>query len=286
MGKALTSLFLLSLICSVLAMSRKILVTGGNQGIGKAICQKILTDFPDCHVFLGSRDAAKGEAAVSSIVKAAGSERIQCVSLDVTDAASVQALCAQLLAAHGEGSFYGLVNNAGVGFGRSLAETLAVNLYGPKRVTEAMLPLLGRPGRIVNLASASGPMYVAKLSADRKKTFADATSWEQLQAVVETLGVAQGDEYGFSKACLNSYTMQLAAQQPDLVVNSCTPGFIATQLTEGMGATGTPEQGTRCPLHCLFAPAEEVGTGRYYGSDSVRSPLDRYRGPGDPPYNP
>lgn len=26
------------------------------------------------------------------------------------------------------------------------------------------------------------------------------------------------------------------------------------------------------------------GSGRYYGSDGLRSPLDRYRSPGDPPY--
>jgi carbonyl reductase 1 len=222
----------------------------------------------------------------------AGSEkRIECVSLDVTDAASVQSCSAALLSAHGSGSFYGLVNNAGVGFGRSLADTLATNLYGPKSVTEAMLPLLARPGgRIVNVASASGPMFVAKLSAERRSVFLDpATTWAQLQERVDEAlgsGGGDGDAYGFSKACCNMYSLQVAQQQPDLVVNSCTPGFINTQLTQGMGATGTPEQGTRCPLHCLFAAEEEVGSGRYYGSDSVRSPLDRYRGPGDPPYSP
>lgn len=55
----------------------------------------------------------------------------------------------------------------------------------------------------------------------------------------------------------------------------------------GMGASKTPEQ-SNChvaPLYLLMGdPPFPGGNGRYYGSDAVRSPLDRYRGPGDPPY--
>ena len=42
-----------------------------------------------------------------------------------------------------------------------------------------------------------------------------------------------------------------------------------------------PEKGTVAPLFCLFG---DVTPGWYYGSDAVRSPIDRYRGPGDPPF--
>jgi hypothetical protein len=58
-----------------------------------------------------------------------------------------------------------------------------------------------------------------------------------------------------------------------------------------------PDQRTHCtrischschvaPLFLLFGdvPNPEVNQGRYYGSDAVRSPIDVYRGPGDPPY--
>ncbi len=58
-----------------------------------------------------------------------------------------------------------------------------------------------------------------------------------------------------------------------------------TDLTRGMGATKTPEQ-SQChvaPLFLLFGD-DVPSTGWYFGSDAVRSPLDRYRGPGDPPY--
>ena len=41
-------------------------------------------------------------------------------------------------------------------------------------------------------------------------------------------------------------------------------------------------EGARAPLHLLLG---NVGSGWYYGSDAVRSPLDRYRGPGEPAYD-
>ena len=43
-----------------------------------------------------------------------------------------------------------------------------------------------------------------------------------------------------------------------------------------------PAAGAKAPLHLLFGELE--GNGRYYGSDAQRSPLDRYRSPGSPPY--
>jgi len=43
-----------------------------------------------------------------------------------------------------------------------------------------------------------------------------------------------------------------------------------------------PSEGTRAQRHLLFG--EVGGTGWYFGSDAQRSPIDRYRSPGDPPY--
>ena len=43
-----------------------------------------------------------------------------------------------------------------------------------------------------------------------------------------------------------------------------------------------PSEGAQTPLLLLFGDIE--GSGRYYGSDGERSPLDRYRAPGAPPY--
>ena len=106
-----------------------------------------------------------------------------------------------------------------------------------------------------------------------------------------------GLAYGFSKACVNSYTLLCAAGrgpfQPGVFVNSLSPGFISTDLTRsmmvGMGKTPeemgalSPEKGTAALWKVLFD--EKPANGWYYGSDCLRSPLDRYRAPGTPAWN-
>ena len=279
---------------------KRILVTGANKGIGEALCKKLLVDFSDTYVLLGSRDAGRGQDAVEGIISQVGSEgirnRIQFLQIDVSSNESVVNAASVVTEQFGLESLYAIVNNAAIGFGKDLNETIQTNVYGPKRVTEAFFPLLSSHGaRIVNISSAVGPMYVAKCIAAGKPVDefinSNITTWAVLQQRIDQVlqedasgDLKETDAYGFSKACLNAYTMQTAFLFPHILVNSCTPGFIATDLTKGFGATNTPEMGTVSALHCLFD--NEVGSGRYYGSDAVRSPLDRYRGPGDAPYIP
>ena len=107
----------------------------------------------------------------------------------------------------------------------------------------------------------------------------DAVSHEVLAFGDNPYGI---QPYGFSKAVCNALTIVLARKYPKLRINSCTPGFIDTDITAGMGATNPPEAGTKVPLFLLFGDPE--GNGRFYGSDACRSPLDRYRSPGSAPY--
>ena len=65
------------------------------------------------------------------------------------------------------------------------------------------------------------------------------------------------------------------------MVTALTPGMILTGMTAGSRATLTPEQGTVSLLRCLFG---DVVSGRYYGSDGLRSPLTLLRSPGTPEY--
>lgn len=280
-------------------------MTGGNKGIGKALCKKIVAENPDTFVYLGARDAARGSQAVQDIVGELGeasANRIQALHLDVNDSSSVRAAAAQVQAALGDAKLYGVVNNAGIGVsGYTVRESITTNVYGPKLVVDAFTPLLQAAGRVVNISSASGPMYVAKLEAADQAFFLGGgakacetqVTWEQLAAKMEAAAAVPANDatsYGFSKACLNVLTMQQAAAAraagTGVLVNACTPGFIATELTAGMGATNPPEMGCKAPLHLLFGDLGADASGFYYGSDAVRSPLDRYRGPGDAPYEP
>jgi len=287
---------------------KRIVVTGANKGIGRAIVEAILEQDAEAAVELGSRDAQRGEATRAAIVEAhpQWASRIDVLPLDVSDDASVTAAAAAVGERRGETPLYGVVNNAGIGLGAfDLDAVLQVNTLGIRRVCEAFIPQLADGGRIVNVTSASGPMFVSRCSEARQRFFVDTTAtWGQLHALLdecrgfsdaaafEAAGLANGEAYGLSKAAANLYTLILAREHARLRINACTPGFIETDLTrpyaESSGRSPQemgmkpPSAGARAPVFLLLG--EPDGTGHYYGSDAVRSPLDRYRSPGDPPY--
>jgi len=139
------------------------------------------------------------------------------------------------------------VNNAGVLQG-NLDDILKTNLYGVKLMCGAFLPLIDvSNGRIVNVSSEMGSSYVRSLKKEHQKFFTRTeVTWEQIeeylkQNVIQVTG--KWDNYGLSKACLNSYTMALANEHPNILSSAVHPGFCDTHMTAGMGANRTAEQG-------------------------------------------
>jgi NAD(P)-dependent dehydrogenase (short-subunit alcohol dehydrogenase family) len=94
---------------------QKILVTGGNAGIGFALCKQLVIE-RNCCVFLGSRNADRGAEAVSTIMSmipegCTGS--IDLLILDVGSDTSVGAAVESLEEKLGGEQLYAIVNNAG-----------------------------------------------------------------------------------------------------------------------------------------------------------------------------
>ncbi|WP_171181384.1 SDR family NAD(P)-dependent oxidoreductase [Ruegeria sp. HKCCD8929] len=288
---------------------RKILVTGANKGIGFAIAERILEEADDTFVFLGSRDRDRGAAAVESLRQGGvgRTDRIQAVELDVASDEAVGRAAQAVRDACGGEKLYGIVNNAGIGFGSNdLRNVLNVNTRGVHRICTTFIPLLADGGRIVNITSAAGPNFVATCSREQQGFFTrpDVT-WGEIETLMEecidiagdaeafsSRGLGDGSPYGLSKACANALTLHLAREYPQFVINACTPGFIATDLTrhyvEGSGKSPedlgmqSPRGGANSAIFLLFGKPE--GSGHYYGSDAKRSPLHRYRAPGSLPY--
>ena len=126
---------------------RVALVTGGAQGIGRAIAQR-LADAGATVVIGDLRDPADGS---------------EWVELDVTSSDSVASCIDQVVADHG--GLHIVVNNAGIMFEEDIethSETswqkmLDVNLTGPFLVTKAAVPhLKASKGAIVNVGSIEG----------------------------------------------------------------------------------------------------------------------------------
>ncbi len=290
---------------------QRVLVSGANKGIGLAIASAILNRDEDTYLLLGSRSEARGEQARDGLIKKnpQWADRIHVVPLDVTDDSSVTAAAKSVAKRYQDEStpLYGIVNNAGIGFGvGSLVDTFQVNTYGVRRVSEAFLPLLNSEGRVVNITSASGPIFVSECSQARQEFFLDPqVEWASLDALMKECvpldgdsdafaarGLGSGNNYGLSKACANSYTLLLARENPSLTVSACTPGYIETDLTRAYAAANNrvvadmgmkqPAEGTKSAIHTLFEALAQSGA--YFGSDAKRSPMDRYRGPGEPEY--
>lgn len=137
---------------------RSVLVTGASTGIGRATALRL--DAAGWRVFAGVRR----EADAASL-RAAGSDRLTPVTLDVTDADAISAAAALLGDELGGAGLAGLVNNAGVAIPSPLEtmpidafrRQIEVNLTGQVAVTQAVLPLIrGARGRIVFVSSIGG----------------------------------------------------------------------------------------------------------------------------------
>jgi NAD(P)-dependent dehydrogenase (short-subunit alcohol dehydrogenase family) len=136
---------------------RSALVTGASTGIGRATALRL--DADGWQVFAGVRKQEDADA-----LRAAASERLTPLILDITDAGQIAAAAARI-EAEAEAGLDGLVNNAGVAIPGPL-ETLAiddfrhqieVNMTGHVAVTQALLPAIrGARGRIVFISSIGG----------------------------------------------------------------------------------------------------------------------------------
>ena len=291
---------------------KRILITGANKGIGLATAKKLLESYSETYVLLGSRDFKKGNRALETLLKSSPKfkNRVKLIQIDVEQDYSVNLAAEKVVETFGKtpGALYGIVNNAGIGSSvDGLEKILQVNTHGPKRICDAFIPLLNSShGRIVNVTSASGPTFVSGSSDETKKLLTNpAITWTEIKDymdkciddsknndIISDSGSNMGSAYGLSKACTNAYTIFLARKHPNLKVNACTPGFIETDMTRSMAVSGgktpaemgmkSPEEGTSASVFLLMGNPE--GSGHYYGSDCLRSPIDRYRSPGDPPY--
>ncbi|HWN72484.1 MAG TPA: SDR family NAD(P)-dependent oxidoreductase, partial [Solirubrobacterales bacterium] len=136
---------------------RSVFITGASTGIGRATALRL--DGSGWRVFAGVRKEEDAES-----LRAAASERLVPVFLDVTEPEQIAAAAARVEEESDDG-LHGLVNNAGVAIPGPLEtipledfrRQIEVNLVAYVAVTQALLPQLrAAEGRIVFLSSIGG----------------------------------------------------------------------------------------------------------------------------------
>jgi 3-oxoacyl-[acyl-carrier protein] reductase len=136
------------------------IVTGGAQGIGFAIAERLLVS--EAAVAIWDKDKKLAEQAAETLALRG---RVVPIGVDVTKLADVEAACGNTLAVFGHVDI--LVNNAGIS-GPNMktweyppeawAEVLGINLTGTFNCCRVVVPhmIAQNYGRIVNIASIAG----------------------------------------------------------------------------------------------------------------------------------
>ena len=229
--------------------SRTALVTGGNRGIGYAICEGLVDR--GLNIILGSRDEANGEAAARTLREQGGTVRVE--TIDVAEPDSIEA-CAERLAAD-DVAVDVLVNNAGIyPENDALDVTLdqldrawTVNTRGPWLLVKAFVPdMVDRGyGRVVNMSSGSG-------------SFGEGFDPEHAA-------------YAASKSGLNALTLTLDDAIPDtdaVKANAMCPGWVHTRMG-GEEAPRTPEEGADTALWLATLPADGPSGGFFRDRERI-----------------
>jgi 3-oxoacyl-[acyl-carrier protein] reductase len=216
-------------------MSRSVLVTGGNRGIGRAIAEAFVAAGDQVAVTYRSGEPPEGMLGV------------RC---DVTDADSVEAAFAEVEAAHGPVEV--LVANAGVTRDTLVlrmseddwATVLETNLTGSfrvaKRAAKGMLRL--RRGRLIFISS-----------------------------VVGLLGSAGQVNYAASKAGLVGMARSLARElgSRSITANVVAPGFVETEMTAVLPEEKKAEYRAQIPLGRYATTDEVAAVVQWLGSDAA-----------------
>lgn len=190
------------------------LVTGGSRGIGRAIALRLART--GCHVivnYLSNDEAA--EETLSEIRKEGGS--CESLKFDVSDAAGTESALSGWQEAHPGEYIQILVNNAGIRMDNLMLwmeaddwyKVISSNLNSFYNVTKPLLQpmVVGRKGRIVNMASISG-----------------------------LKGMPGQVNYSAAKGGLVAATKALSQEVAarGVTVNAVAPGFIRTDMTKGL----------------------------------------------------
>jgi 3-oxoacyl-[acyl-carrier protein] reductase len=221
------------------------IVTGASRGIGRSIAEMLAGQ--GAHVVAAAR--GHNASVTADGIKEAGGKADE-ATLDVTDAASVDALVSAVLERHGRVDI--LVNNAGIARDQLMLRmkredwdaVIETNLTSAFSCVQAVLkPMIRqRAGRIVSISSVVGQM-----------------------------GNAGQTNYAASKAGLIGFAKALAREVASrgITVNVIAPGMVDTDMTRAVNDKAQVDWAAQIPLGRLGTADEVAAAACYLASDEA-----------------
>jgi len=211
---------------------RNVIVTGASKGLGFAIAKQLVASgFRVIGIARRETEGFKAAAATSP-------ESLVFWPYDLGDIDGMPELLKAIRKAHGP--IYGLVNNAGLGTEglisampmKDIEQLIRINTLSPIALTrQAVRSMMSEgQGRIVNMSS-----------------------------IIASTGYSALSVYAATKASMVGFTKSLARElgRAGITVNAVAPGFIETDMTDGLDADKKAQIARRSALQRL-SEAEDV----------------------------
>lgn len=251
-------------------------VTGSNKGIGLALVEKLARFYGptgEWVLYLTARNEDLGRKAQAQL--ASKGLTVQFHQLDITDPVSRKRFLDFMQVSYPDGINLA-VNNAGIyiqdGTSMSIGEqariTLNTNFTCTVDFTMEFLPLLAKDARVVQVSSLASFMALKKLGASLYAKFTSPLTLDEVRGLMEDFirHTKSGDHekfgwpswpYHVSKLGLTkaSYAIgeMIKSDPRRIVLNSCCPGYVATDLNSHQGRK-TVEEGADTPFYVATLP--------------------------------
>jgi NAD(P)-dependent dehydrogenase (short-subunit alcohol dehydrogenase family) len=239
-------------------MQKKILITGATDGIGFATAKMLVKQ--GHYVLLHGRNANKLKKVESELLKHAETAQFESYLADLSNLADVQLLAQSILGKHQHLDV--LINNAGVYSGKNeltidkLAIQFAVNTIAPLQLTDALMTIMNKDSRVLNLSSA-------------------AQSSVNIDALRGLKRLSDGEAYAQSKLALTIWSRVLGikyrATGPAIIAINPKSLLGSKMVKDAFGITGSDlSLGAEVLCQAALCDAFANASGLYFDNDQEK----------------
>lgn len=237
-------------------MSKTILITGATDGIGLETARMLVSQ--GHQVLLHGRNPQKLSAVENELSELPGAEQVESYVADLSNMEEVEAFARAVAEKHSQLDV--LINNAGIFkvtdpiTADGLDVRFVVNTLAPYLMTQKLLPLLGKTGRVVNLSSAAqAPVNLEALAGRERLDDMPAYAQSKLAIIIWLRTMAQ----------------LLGEKGPTII--AVNPGSLlaSKMVKEGFGVAGSDLR-IGADILCRAALSDEFSkaSGQYFDNDA------------------